>query len=168
LTNLAGHIAGRLASLEEKVSLTNQTFPNVSLRYFLDDQVADVAAGARLVIMISDNGVATVPDGPTFALLTSDFTRITTMRSAARVVKELRRSTKRFLGKALSATGRAALEQAIEGVLENAQKSELIRSANYTLRQTRSQQILGQIDMSLQLLVPYELRQIFINVNLGV
>jgi hypothetical protein len=68
----------------------------------------------------------------------------------------------------LSATGRAALEQAIEGVLENAQKSELIRSANYTLRQTRSQQILGQIDMSLQLLVPYELRQIFINVNLGV
>jgi hypothetical protein len=123
-------------------------------------------AGLRLVTLISDNGVPTCPDGPTFALLTSDFSRITTMSILAKVVREIRASAKGFLGKGFGSSERASLEQAVEAIFERNIQGGFLRTGNYKIRQTRIQQVQGKIDIDLNLGVPYELRQVTLSVSL--
>lgn len=170
LTNLANIYAGMLAALPLTSSPTSKPVPSARLRYLLPGNVADAAAGARLVVVKTEgnDSVPEIADAPTFALENSDYTRVATMRIVAKIIEDLRTAYKVYQGEVLQGVKRQSLDTAFQGVLANAQNEQnIINGGSYTLSQTRNEATKGIMQMKLQLRVPTEQRQLIVNVSLS-
>lgn len=168
LTNLANVYGGLITDTPENESTTAQRMPAVQMRYYMPGAIADAAAGSRLITLINDEGTPTIADGPTFALLTSDYTRLTTMRIVAKVVEEVRLASRPFLGKGMSTGRRLAHETSLQSIIQkNVAEDETITAGNFTISQTRAQRVEGKMDLELVLTPVFELRQILLSVALS-
>lgn len=167
LTNIANVIAGLISSLPTNVSTTARACPAVQMDYFMPASVADEAAGARLIALINDDGVPTITDGPTFALTTSDYRRLTTMRIVSKIVEEIRLTSKPFLGRGQSTSRALAHETQLQAVIQkNINEDETITSGSFIVSQTRAQKVNGEKNISLTLTPVFELRRINLDVSL--
>lgn len=169
LTNLANVYGGLITSLPVNVSPTAQAMPGTAMRYFMPSSVADEAAGARIVVMINDEGSPVIADAPTFALLDSDYTRLTTMRVVAKIVEEIRQASKPYFGKGMGTSKRLSHETAVQGVLQKNMDTENqnITAGTFIISQTRGQRVQGKMDLDLKLTPVFELRQINLKVGLS-
>jgi hypothetical protein len=170
LANLANVYAGMMAALPLTSAPTSKPMSSVRLRYLLPGNVADAAAGARLVVVKSEgnDAVPEVADAPTFALEGSDFTRVATMRIVAKVIEDLRVAYKTYQGEVLQGVKRQSMDTAFQGVLANAQNEQkIINGASYVLSQTRNEATKGVMQMKLKLSVPTEQRQLIVSVALS-
>jgi hypothetical protein len=170
LANLANVYAGMLAALPLTSSPTSKPVPSARLRYLLPGNVADAAAGARLIVVKTEgnDSVPEIADAPTFALENSDYTRVATMRIVAKIIEDLRTAYKVYQGEVLQGVKRQSLDTAFQGVLANAQNEQnIINGGSYTLSQTRAEATKGIMQMKLQLRVPTEQRQLIVSVSLS-
>ena len=168
LTNLANVYGGLISATPVNENTTAKRLPAVQMNYYMPAKLADAAAGARLVTIVDEGGSATVADGPTMALLTSDYTRLSTVRIVAKIVEEFRLASRPFLGKGQSTSRRLSHETALQGVLQaNISEDETITAGTFTISQTRAQRIEGKMDLRLSITPVFELRQINLIVSLS-
>jgi hypothetical protein len=164
-TNLAAWTAGMISRMPANESVTNKVASGVGMTYDLDPRVADEAAGARLLVLFKKGGLPTFPDGPTFAVEGSDYGRLTTMKIVAQIVKEVRAAVEPFLGSGLTTQRRAALDTALQGVMQNNTGSN-IQSGFFSVRQTTAEKVLGKLRVALSIVPVFELRKVDVELSL--
>lgn len=167
LTNIANSYAGLISRLPSNVSTTAQSMRNVAMRYSMLARVADDAAGAKLVVLIDNDGVK-VADGPTFASHASDYKRLTTMRIVGKIVEEIRIAMSSFYGRGQSTNLLLAQNTAIEQVItKNIKDDKTLTGGTYTFPPvTKAERVLGKRTLNLRLSPVFELRQVNLNIAL--
>lgn len=125
-------------------------------------------SGARYVMLDQTADSVVVVDAPSAALPTSDFTRNMTMRLTADVIERCRRVSRPFLGEALGAYQKAAMETALKKELAEVQKLSqgALESFELGITQTRRDRVVGSVTLSISLQVVNELRRIYMSVAL--
>jgi hypothetical protein len=127
----------------------------------------DALAGKRIVGLNSKATGVVISDGPTAAVPTSDYARLSTMRQVEACVDGIRRVGEPFLGEGMTGGQIAALNTAITGVLGALVKDGSISDFAHQVVVTPQMKILGQAIVQLKIVPAFELRQITVVVGLS-
>jgi hypothetical protein len=128
----------------------------------------DLLAGARYVGLLNKaTRAAVITDGPTAALPTSDYRRLSTMRQVEECVDGVRGVAEPFLGEGMTSAETAALDTAIGSKLKSIQDRGGISGYDYQVLMTPEQKVLGEATVQLKIIPAFELRQVTIVVGLS-
>jgi hypothetical protein len=164
----AAYYAGLIGKLDEKNAPTNELAPGLRIPYRAGKTRWDDLTEAHIVMMQQKPEGAFVIDAPTFAREASDYRRLTTVRLVGLVETMIRLVADRYIGKASDAMLKAAFESDIEEELQKLTKRGYLKRFEFEVTTDLLQDIMGQAHVSLLLVVPNELRQVFTNIRLGV
>lgn len=165
---LANYYAGMIGRLDEKNAPTNELAPGLRIPYDAGKAKWDDLVAAHLVVMQQRTEGAFVIDAPTAAREASDYRRLTTVRLVGLTEDVIRRVGWKYIGKASNAIKKAAFENDIEEELQKLVKRGYLKRFEFNVTTNLLQDILGQAHVTLLLVVPNELRQIFATIALGV
>jgi len=147
---------------------TNKTVSNASIVYRLGLRAIDSLAGTGYVMLRQKTNGLKIADGPTAALKSSDWTRLSTCRIAKAVIDGVRNAVDPFLGEGMTDATRAQMKTAIEKVLLAAKKAGYLKDYKaFSIIQTPQQEIQGKADINLILVPAFELRQVTLTVSLA-
>lgn len=166
VANIAAMYAGFISTLPANSSPTNKVMQSVRLVYTLRNQTLDRMAGNRLVNLQAKSKGIVVADAPTAALLTSDYTRLTTFRIVNDVVQGVRLAVDPFLGEGTAPEKKNAMETAIAATLGKYKKAGFLIRTDYVLEQSPGARVLGEATLELELVPAFELRRVFVIVSL--
>lgn len=128
----------------------------------------DLLAGQRYVGLLNKaTRAAVITDGPTAALTTSDYRRISTMRQVEECVDGIRAVAEPFLGEGMTSAQTAALDTAIGSKLKSVQDRGSVSGYDYQVIVTPEQKVLGEATVQLKIIPAFELRQITVVVGLS-
>ena len=128
----------------------------------------DLLAGQRYVGLLNKaTRAAVITDGPTAALATSDYRRISTMRQVEECVDGIRAVAEPFLGEGMTSAQTAALDTAIGSKLKSVQDRGSVSGYDYQVIVTPEQKVLGEATVQLKIIPAFELRQITVVVGLS-
>lgn len=129
----------------------------------------DQLARQRMVGLRREEGVGFIfTSGKTAAHPTSDWVRISTIRSVNRIVQGLRRGARKYIGKSFSPANILALQNELERYLQSERDNFGIHNgARIALSYTREQKILGNLTLTLQIVPPFSIQQITIVTSLA-
>ncbi len=168
-SSAAATYAGFVSTLSPQSAPTNK-----SLQGFLTvlGTVAapsfDLLAGQRYVGLINKaTRAAVITDGPTAALQSSDYRRLSTMRQVEECVDGVRGVAEPFLGEGMTSAETAALDTAIGSKLKSIQDRGGISGYDYQVLMTPEQKVLGEATVQLKIIPAFELRQVTIVVGLS-
>lgn len=164
----ATYYAGLIGRLDEKNAPTNELAPGLRIPYRGGKSRWDDLVLAHVVMMQQRPEGAFVIDSPTFAREASDFRRLTTVRLVGLAENVVRLVAQRYIGKASNAVTKAAFNGEIEEELQKLTKRGYLKRFEFTVTTSLLQDILGQAHVTMLLVVPNELRQVFATVQLGV
>lgn len=159
--------AGMIASLDERTAPTNQLAQGLRVPYKLGKRRLDDLTAAKMVMFVQRRDGVYVVDAPTASTNASDFRRLATVRIISRVEKRLRQIGQRYIGQVASDLTKEAFRSDIEEGLQNLQKRGYLRSYTFSISATQLQEILGELNVRLVLVVPHEIRQIYYTVSLS-
>lgn len=158
---------GFVSSLPPVDGPTNQIIPGVRLPFRVSVAKVDALAGARIIMFHNKTKGTVVADAPTAARPSSDYNRLTTVRIVKATLDSVRAAADPFLGKGISGARQAALETAIDRALSKLVKAGYLTRYDAVLTATPTQRVQGKMDLELQLVPAWELRQITIYVALS-
>lgn len=157
--------AALITRLDPHEGTTNKTISGYSPARRMSATLAEQILQARMVTMVDRSGSFVVSSGCTgahngSAYTRSDFIRLTTRRIVNAAVDAVRFQADKFLGLPITDANLGAMETAISTALEKMRPVGAIRS--YTLGVTSSpdDQVLGQANVEMTLVVGQELRTI--------
>ena len=128
----------------------------------------DLLAGAKYVGLLNKaTRSAVISDGPTAALATSDYKRLSTMRQVEECVDGIRLVSEPFLGEGMTAAELNALDTAVGSKLKDIQGRGIISSYQYQVLMSPQQKVLGEATVQLILVPAFELRRITLTVGLS-
>ena len=128
--------------------------------------IADMSE-MRFTIAVQDYKGIKVVDAPSAALPTSDFARQGSMELVAAVTDALTDTAESYMGRYISAEEEQALEKDLIQTMNGLIEAGIInRGSQLQLYITPDDRILGQANVVVDLIVPFELRRIIQNVNL--
>ncbi len=97
----------------------------------------------------------------------SDYTRSSTIRSVNRILSGIRNIGKKYLGKAFSPENIVSLRAAIDGYLTAERGLGIHSGAIASVHYTRSDKILGKLEVRLRMVPPFSIEQIQVNITLA-
>jgi hypothetical protein len=97
----------------------------------------------------------------------SDYTRLSTIRAVNNEIEGIREIAKKFIGKAFSPTKLVSLQAQIDGFLNAERGRGNHQGAVASLSYTRSDKILGKLDIRLRMVPPFSIERIDIITTLA-
>lgn len=171
LAGIATTVAGKYATLPEKEEANG---PNGLVRGVRIDglripgRLLNKLLGVRYVGIRSEPGIGTILSGSkTAARPDSDWTKLSTIRSANREIQGLRSIGSRYLGKEFSPNMLQALQTTAEGFLKEEQNLGYNNGAKITFTFTAAQRRLGQLKAQLKMVPPFAIEAIDIETSLA-
>lgn len=162
------YYAGLIARLDEKVAPTNQLCPGLRVPYKVGKRRTDDLCAAKIVSFIQRNDGCFCVDAPTAATNLSDYRRLSTVRIVSLVEKRVRTIGRKYIGQVANTLLREGLRSDIEETLQNLVKRGYLNTYRFDLFASKIEDILGKLNVKLVLVVPNELRQIFVTVSLAI
>lgn len=171
LTTLVGPYAGVLAVRDERSSPTNMPVPNVILVRAKTAGQAQLLTKLRMVTAKRGDGIVQINDGVTGAYnidiyVRSDYVRRMTCDIVSRVHKGLRRVAAPFIGRTMDPLLVNALRDATSQYLSEQIEKGYLLSAPFRLKISPEDRILSQAFIALDLTVPGELKNLYIDTSL--
>lgn len=160
--------AGLIASLKPEVATTNKSMSGIyGTRYSLSNAQLDALTGSRYVTQrVGRNGRLVITSGVTAAASGSDYTRLSTVRIVNAALDMVRDAGDPFIGEPNNDRTRAALRTAIDKGLNAMKSAGALQSFRITLISTPTDQILGNVNVTLELVPAFETRRITATVKL--
>jgi len=165
-----GHTAyaGLAATLDSKEAPTYKTVPGVSLHYALHKDKLDALVGAGYVTFSTKTNRVAVLDGITAALSTSDYKRYSTFAIASDVITDIRRVCEPFIGRVLASVERAAINTAVEGVLNTRREQNYISNYEYQVTSTAAELTAGIVNVEVIIVPAFEIKKIQLTISMSV
>lgn len=172
--NSAAALAGFVSTLSPESAPTNKVLPYVlGLRYSYGLPQLNRLVSKRFIVFrqkqVPNNPNATmvvVEDAPTAAAPTSDWQRLSTVRSVKACVDAVKEAADPFIGEPNSVDKRNALSAAIAKRLDALKQAGVIAAYNFQLLFTQAELMLGQLRIQLDIVPQFELRKITLIVGL--
>jgi hypothetical protein len=125
-------------------------------------------AGFRFIGVQQVDGVGPViVNSKTAAHPSSDWTRISTIRSVNRELEGIRRICRGYIGKPFSSTQLLSLQTAIDGFLKAERQLGYNGGAVARLRYTRSEKVIGRLTVALTMIPPFSIERITVETSLA-
>ncbi len=163
----AGKLTGLAENLEpigEQNGLMSAMVSPVRVPITLQNDLA----GYRFIGLQQVDGVGPViVNSKTAAHPSSDWTRISTIRSVNRELEGLRRICRGYIGKPFSSTQLLSLQTAIDGFLKAERQLGFNQGAVARLRYTRSDKIIGRLTVALTMIPPFSIERVTIETSLA-
>ena len=164
-TNACNFIAGFISSLPSDIGPTNKTLPAMnSLRYTLSlDQLNSLTESHFITVskkMRNGFNQIFIVDGPTMAQPTSDYTRITSMRSLKAAADLVREVSDPYIGNGYGASEQAAHTTELQQKLDSLVKTNKIRDFQFQIHASLQDQVLGNAIIELEIVPKFELRRL--------
>ena len=172
-TCLPGILAGKLAAIPENIEPIGSVNGAVGPKVIASDkwstsQISDLsfirAIGLR---RDEDTGQSIIVQCKTAAHPSSDFSRISTIRSVNRTLTGIRRIAKPYIGTPFSSTRLLSLQQAIDEFLRVERVAGFNQGAVCTISYTRADRIVGKLTLKLKMIPPFSLETINIETSLA-
>ncbi len=169
----AVHYAALVGTLNAQKAPTNQKLEGVTtLRYNFSLRQHNELVGNKYVSFRLKNGRIIVTDGVTTApdvivggeKVSSDFERLSTLRSTNYMISAIRTATEPFIGSPNEFPLYNALNTAIKSAISDAIAAGVIQNASYSIMQGAT---LGASVIKLRLLPQFELRTIEVSIGLS-
>lgn len=171
-TSGVAHYAGLVSTLAPEIATTNQELATVNrLRYAFSLRQVDSLIAKKYVVYRIKNSQIVVSDGVTTApdlyigqdLVSSDFTRLSTLRITNHMITQVRNAVEPFIGKPHDFRMYNAMNTAVKSCIQANIESGVIQDAKYAISLGAS---LDRSTIKLQLLPQFELRVIDVEVGL--
>ncbi|AZT89250.1 hypothetical protein ELD05_00325 [Caldicellulosiruptor changbaiensis] len=161
-------LAGMMSALPAGASPTNKKVEGVlGLRFQFSNAQRDKILGNRIVVYKQKpNGDIVVEDGVTAARPTSDYTRISTIKSVKEAVDAIYEVTEPFIGQPNTVANRNAMSVAISKRLGQMKEAGIINDYKFNIISTLYDQLLGNVKIELTIVPAFEIRSITTIVSL--
>lgn len=157
----AGVYGGLVSQLVPQSAPTNKVVPSiVGLRYNKSFAQLDALTGARFVTFRQTIQGIKVTDAPTASRTTSDYNRLSTVRIVNACLKMIRQAAEPFIGEASSDAMKNALNTAITKLLNTFVAQGALKQFTFTIQQSASDAVLGNLTIFLTLVPAFEVRKI--------
>lgn len=160
------------SALAPEAATTNKELPVTGMRYRLSEAQHNQLAGKAYVTFESKtlNTTAgrrfTVKSGVTAGLLTSDYTRLSTVRITHATVQQIRKAADKYIGLPNSLAQRNSLATEIQSTLDLMKTAGVLQNFRFEIYSSIQDQVLGNAFITLELVPAFELRKIFTTVTL--
>tara|TARA_B100000131_G_scaffold321606_1_gene372807 strand:- start:31445 stop:33493 length:2049 start_codon:yes stop_codon:yes gene_type:complete len=165
-----GTLAGKLAVTpdnEEPIGINGRVRRISSPLRIKPPQMNELARG-RLVGVRAEEGVGfIIVSCRTAAHPTSDYARLSTIRSVNREIDGIRDIAKNYIGKEFSSTRLMSLQTAIDGFLKSERALGFNQGAIASLSYTRADKIMGRLTIKLKMIPPFSIEAITIETSLA-
>ena len=172
--NVAGSAsyAGLINSLAAQSATTNKYVNGLTSQRLLSASQANRLAGLRHTTMYQRSRGFVVAAGNTGAYnvssyVRSDYVFLTTMRVAQAVVDLVRSVAEKYIGEPNTAPRMNALDAEINQVLLSMRGQGALNGYDFAISSTPAQRVLGELDINLTIVPPFEIRDINLNVSLS-
>lgn len=171
-TSGVAHYAGLVSTIAPEIATTNQELRTVNrMRYPFALRQIDALISKKYVVYRIKNNQIVVSDGVTTApdlqigqdLVSSDFTRLSTLRITNHMISRVRNSVEPFIGKPHDFRMYNAMNTAIKSCISENIEFGVIQDAKYSISLGST---LDRSTIKLQLLPQFELRVIDVEVGL--
>lgn len=157
----AGVYAGLVSQLVPQSAPTNKVVPSIAgLRYNKSLAQLDNLTGARYVTFRQSIQGIKVTDAPTAARSTSDYNRLSTVRIVNACLKMVRQAAEPFIGESSSDAMKNALNTAVQKLLNTFVAQGALKQFTFTIQQSASDAVLGNLTIFLTLVPAFEVRKI--------
>lgn len=161
-------LAGMMSALPAGASPTNKKVEGVlGLRFQFSNAQRDKILANRIVVYKQKaNGDIVVEDGVTAARPTSDYTRISAIKSVKEAVDAIYEVTEPFIGQPNTVANRNAMSAAISKRLSQMKEAGIINDFKFNIISTIYDQLLGNVKIELTIVPAFEIRSITTIVSL--
>ncbi len=168
--NFVGTLAGKFAVTpenEEPIGI-NGRVRRISSPLRIKPPQMNELARARTIGVRREDGVGfIIVSCRTAAHPTSDYTRLSTIRSVNREIDGIRDIAKNYIGKEFSSTRLMSLQTAIDGFLKAERALGFNQGAIASLSYTRADKIMGRLTIKLKMIPPFSIEAITIETSLA-
>ena len=168
--NFAGSLAGKFSVTpenEEPIGI-NGRVRRISSPLRMKPPQMNEMARARTVGVRREDGVGfIIVSCRTSAHPTSDYARLSTIRSVNREIDGIRDIAKNYIGKEFSSTRLMSLQTAIDGFLKAEKSLGFNQGAIASLSYTRQDKIMGRLTIKLKMIPPFSIEAITIETSLA-
>ena len=169
-SSLCGTLAGKLAVTpvnEEPIGVNGYVRKVARPPRMLAPQQNDLAS-IRAIGLRREEGLGYIlVSCRTAAHPTSDYTRLSTIRSVNREIEGIREIAKSYIGKEFSSTRLISLQSAIDGFLKAEKEQGYNQGALAQLSYTRADKIMGRLTIKLKMIPPFSIEAITIETSLA-
>lgn len=160
------------STLAPESSTTNKELPVTGMRYRLSEAQHNQLAGKAYVsfesktLNVTSGRSFTIKSGVTAGLLTSDYTRLSTVRITHATVQQIRKAADKYIGLPNSLAQRNSLATEIQSTLDLMKSTGVLQNFRFEIYSSVQDQVLGNAFITLELVPAFELRKIFTTVTL--
>tara|TARA_R110002020_G_scaffold268819_4_gene484141 strand:- start:17948 stop:19831 length:1884 start_codon:yes stop_codon:yes gene_type:complete len=165
--NFAASYAGFISKLGSASAPTNKAVKGATVLARVPAATLDDLATYRYISLVQKAKGIVITDAPTAARPQSDYARLTTVRIVAEAVQRIRNVADVFIGEPMSTPQIAALDTAIDGVLNILKSEGKLNNFKKVLRISPQDAVLGTARLDLILVPAFELRRILLTVSLA-
>lgn len=168
--SLAGTLLGKLAILpenEEPIGLNGTVLRVSSPPRVLYPQKNDLASVRAIGLRLEEGVGQILVSAKTAAHPDSDFIRSSTIRSVGRELTGVRDIAKKYIGKAFNPEQLASMQTEIDGFLQAERRLGFNQGAQAVISFTRSDRILGRLDIALRMVPPFAIDSIDVSISLA-
>jgi hypothetical protein len=168
--NFAGTLAGKLAVTpdnEEPIGINGRIRRISSPLRIKPPQMNELARGRTIGVRREDGVGFIIVSCRTAAHPSSDYARLSTIRSVNREIDGIRDIAKNYIGKEFSSTRLMSLQTAIDGFLKAEKSLGFNQGAIASLSYTRADKIMGRLTIKLKMIPPFSIEAITIETSLA-
>ena len=165
----AAAYAGLISTLPPHSATTNKSIKNArGLRYVLYPSQLNELTGNRYITFRERAGAGiVVTDGVTCASPYTDFQRLSTLRIANSVINVTRQVTEPFIGEAMTATKREALNTAVDSGLRRLYEAGAVQQYDFvTYYESQQDMVEGALTIAIAIVPAFEIRKIRLKLSL--
>lgn len=164
-------LVGKLVTLppnQEPIGVANGRISRMSRAPRIHASQLSDLAGLRMCGTRNEDGVGDIiVNCRTAAHPDSDYTRVSTIRSVAKILVGIKEISKDYVGRPYDQEHLASLKSDLENYLVSQRGQGFHRGADIKLSYTRSQQILGRLTIKLRMVPPFSIEVIETEVSLA-
>ena len=167
---LAATLAGKVAVTpenEEPIGINGRVRKVSSPIRLKPAQMNQLARARTCGLRREDNVGFIIVSCKTAAHPTSDYTRLSTIRSVNREIDGIRDIAKNYIGKEFSSTRLMSLQTAIDGFLKAEKSLGFNQGAIASMSYTRQDKIMGRLTIKLKMIPPFSIEAITIETSLA-
>ena len=168
--NFVGTLAGKFAVTpdnEEPIGINGRVRRISSPLRMKPPQMNEMARGRTIGVRREDGVGFIIVSARTAAHPTSDYARLSTIRSVNREIDGIRDIAKNYIGKEFSSTRLMSLQTAIDGFLKAEKSLGFNQGAIASLSYTRQDKIMGRLTIKLKMIPPFSIEAITIETSLA-
>lgn len=166
-TNAAALYAGMLSTITPGNSTTNMFIPGITLPFEIKKTKLDQIAGAGMVAFQTKTRGVTCVSGDLATSSNSDYDYVSTSITVASIITDIRDTSDPFIGKGTNEANVAALNTAVEGILQKYVDIGAVIKYAFSVIPLVSSTGKTTISIPLKLVIAQELREINVSVSLA-